>query len=348
MKRILGGSSAVLVVGLGAMFGCRDPVDVEDDPNPQPQRFAPGLHLVSVPAGGDTVDAVAVQALQVRVVGDDSLPVKGVSVQFGGLEGEVPHPDYPYSWPTLLVSPLDGSEFQAEHFDYTDSTGVAAARVKMGRVAGQGGIIVGVPTKGLLDTLRLDVAPGVAVGLLATPTDRAVQIGHGYRLSAYLHDRWWNAVPGDLTFESDSVAEVRNDSVFGVAPGRGELLVSAGSLNALVHVSVVPTGTLAAFRSRQHTGDTAGIAMFQLDGGDYRYLTHTVGGGFWDNFPDWSPSGDAVVYSGSGHDPFLFSVDLDGTVSQIPMTSALYGGHYAPDFSPGSGSTSAVPPTTRT
>src|SRR5690606_14871666 len=99
----------------------------------------------------------------------------GVAVDFESVVVLDAGPAGPLPVETVLVDGADG--FGPATTAHTDASGHAAVRVKLGRLAGAGGIVVSVRDLALRDTARYTIRPGAAVTFTIQPADTAIYVG---------------------------------------------------------------------------------------------------------------------------------------------------------------------------
>lgn len=284
----------------------------------------PGIHVVEGGSAADTVLATLVQALVVEVRDEQGKVVPGAVVRFSSVMGDA-HPHVPTVW----VGPITSTQFSTLVVDSTDARGRAAVLVRLGRLAGMGGVVVTVPVLGLEATVPYTIRPGSAARVVVTPADTAVYAGAEYAIGATATDRFGNPREDAVTFTtSGPAATVSGGTVRAAAVGRGMIVAQVGSRTDTAWVSVVPRGTLVASTgSYWFPSASATLAVVNLDGSGYREIT---GGGAYR--PAWSPAGDGVVFDRGGA---IHATDLSGNarplVADSPPPGVMHWARYAPD-----------------
>jgi Tol biopolymer transport system component len=282
---------------------------------------APGLHVRTGASVTDTIDAVQVQALVVQIADAAGKPLSGVTVRFAPSTATTGGP-FPATISTMAVSRLSATTWATLVADTTDASGTAASLVRMGTLAGAGLIIVNAPTLGLVDTARFTIRVGNATRMTVVPRDTMVYVGGVARPRIVVTDRYNNVVSSAPTMTSDSgrVAPGSDGTAAGTSIGRDVVRLSAGSLRDSLLVSVVPTGTIAAYTAMQNSGDLLAIYTFNLDGSGFRRVVPTVifAGYFGEMPPVWSTDGRTIFYHDNkgDHTRMLWSVDVASGVSQ--------------------------------
>lgn len=288
-----------------------------DDPS-GPGRSEPGIAILAGAELVDTVQAVPVQALRVRVVDVDGKTRSGMVVRFESLAPAAGSA----TWSGVHVGPLASASFGSFATDTTGPEGEAAVRVRLGTSAGAGGVVVSVPILGFQDTARYTIQPGAAARIVVAPSDSTISVGAAYPLRSTVADRFGNprsdpvvyaAVSGPISVDA-AAATVRGNGV-----GRGVLVARSGGAADTGHVTVTPPGMLAVTTAR-------GVAVMNLDGSGYRELYSGPAAN-----PVWDPAGRTIVFG--SHDGRLRSVDLSGTVRPLIAADSSPAPHLWPHFS---------------
>ena len=160
------------------------------------------VRIVAGGTGTDTISAILPQALTVEVIDASGRPAAGRLVEF---EIVPVKNDPPLTGEYELVgfAGLGGTVFGGQGSLATDANGRVSLRVRLRERVGQGIIRIHVPDVALAEALeaRYTVLAGAGDHVVLTPTDSAVYVGDGYRLSGYLADRGGNKLAsGPLTF----------------------------------------------------------------------------------------------------------------------------------------------------
>ena len=145
----------------------------------------------------------------------------------------------------MLVGTLTSTSYATFATGETDGAGRASVMVQMGTVAGPARIAVSVPTLGLQDTARYTVLPGQPSAIHIMPGDTAIYAGSSYTIRGGVVDRWNNARTDPVVYTATPGATVTSSgAVTASTIGRYTLTGTAGGLSAVIHLSIVPQGTL--------------------------------------------------------------------------------------------------------
>jgi Tol biopolymer transport system component len=274
----------------------------------------PGLSIIAG-EGSDTIQAVPLQPLVVRVIGANGKPAAGAVVRFSS----VPAPGDTIG-PFILVGRvgmhLPGVIVQ----DTTDAAGEASAWVQMGVRTGPAAVAVAVPSLGFQDTARFTILPGAPVALAAAPRDTAVTTGRSYALRVVTLDRLANLRDDPVSFTpgNGAVTVTPSGVVGGNAFGRAEIVITSGSLADTARVSVVPPGTIAAYEAAEVSTDTVHLVVTELDGTGYRRVVTSINPQYFGSMPSsWIPGGGGLIYHDGGHTTRLFRTDLAGGTALV-------------------------------
>jgi Tol biopolymer transport system component len=284
-----------------------------NDPRPEPVK--PGIGIVAGAGTTDTVQATPVQALSIRVTGPDGKPAAGAPVLF-----ESGFADASHRVATMTIGGVASSTFINYVSGTTDASGVASVRVRFGTVAGEGKVVVTVPTLGFQDTARYTVSPGAVSRLNISPRDTALYVGKSYVLRGGAVDRFGNPRSDPVAFAVRSgPATVSGSQVTGTGIGRVTLAAQVGSVGDSVQLSVVPEGALAVFSNRT-SRDSSGIVLVNLDGSGFRRLAPATALYLDHMAPDWAPSGQEVVFTDGERidsNSRLYKASLGGVVQPL-------------------------------
>jgi hypothetical protein len=249
----------------------------------------PGIHLRSELPASDTITA-PLPRLELQVLDAEGEPAAGVAVE---LRSEpAPNTCYPLC-PLIPTLVLVGPQGYWETFLSltTDAEGIVRANALLGPVAGPAGLLVRVPALGYEDTVRVTVKPGASTGLRLSPADTAVQVGRSYTLRTVDVDRYGNETPRGAatlsTFSQD--VEIQGQQVTARSFGRAQITATVGGLTTTAHVSVVPTGTVAATRMPVSGG--LSTVLMGLDGNGVTVLPNTPNA----RVAAWSPDGARLL-----------------------------------------------------
>jgi WD40 repeat protein len=307
-------SKAAALAGLLLLVACGDEAT---RPTPRSLTFVAGEGTV------DTIGADPVQALEIRVIGPDGKPAPGTPVLF---ESEIVG-DGPYTTATMLIAPVVSTRFGVVVADTTDGKGQAGVRVRFGSLAGEGGIVVTVPTLGIRDTARYTVQPGAPARVLIAPRDTGVTIGRSFTLRAAVVDRYANARAESPAWSGTGGLTISGGSMTASGFGRYEVRATYPGIDGdSTSVAALPVGRIAATTAT--TGYLGGpLVMMDLDGGTRVEvpLEGTVYG------LDWAPDGRVVVAPG-GSDATLIAVSASGKIERFLSGSTASSEAY-PSFS---------------
>ncbi len=240
-------------------------------PSP-PAPSGPRIEFIAGHTGTDTVDAVLGTPLQIGVWGPSGRRLFNTVVHIetiavgsapGGSEVQAAGPEEP------LFHDLTSG--------VTDLQGTLRFRVKLGRRAGQGRLVVRVPSLGITDTARYTIQPGAATRVQVLPADTVVGFGGRVPLRGSVADRYGNT-PGDpltLSLVSGPGALEGGAVALGSSIGMVTVVASAGPRSDTTFVRVAPPGTVAAI-NRPSTGHWGAIYTFSLDGSNVRTVRTTA------------------------------------------------------------------------
>ncbi|HMU62867.1 MAG TPA: hypothetical protein PKA66_13875 [Gemmatimonadales bacterium] len=175
---------------------------------------------------------------------------------------------------------------------------------------------------GLSATASFATTVGQPASVRAPTRDTALRVGAGFRLRPRVFDLGGNpradAVAVTTLSGGSSIQVVDGDSLLATTIGRVAVRSSAFGLADTMWISVVPTGTLAAYSIGPSTANDDQLAVFDTDGRDWRVL-HTLL--FHYNFEpavDWEPDGNAVAFQDAvGGLARLFRANMTGTVTPL-------------------------------
>jgi len=305
--------TCILLTGLLAI-SCSDSTAPEHTVSSANIKFLAGFDVQ------DTAQAKPIQAMVVEIHDDQGALLSGTVVRF-----EAVLDSNPYIHPSMYVGALSSSYLGGIAFDSTNSRGRASIAIQLGIKAGTGRILVTVPDLGVQDTAYFTILPGQAASVAMDPPDTALYVGAKAQLRGAVVDRNGNPRTDPVTFQhiSGPVTISSTGAVTaGATYGRGLVAVSAMGLTDSTWISVVPAGTLAAYRFT----DSTGIVTFNLDGSGYKHLT-AAAGGYTEVTPVWSSDGAEISYgnSASGGPTHLKAVTLQGVVRDLlqPLPASL-------------------------
>lgn len=306
--------AATIVVAMLATACDSGPTD------PPPETPRPGITMSAGAGTTDTVQATPVQALNILVIGLDGKPAVGAPVLFESGVATVGTSQRP----TMLVGPVVSNTFFVAVGDTTDAAGVASVRVRYGTVAGDGKVVVTVPTLGLQDTARYTVTPGAAARALLAPRDTAVYVGGTVALRATVVDRYGNRRAESPSLSGSDGVTVSGTTLRAAKFGRHVVRATfAGAAADSTTVTALPRGRLAAT-----TGYYSGsLVMMDLDGSN-RVGVNLQGTVFG---LDWAPDGRVVAGVGNSSTT-LQAVDAAGQVTNF-LTGSTAANEGYPVFS---------------
>lgn len=212
--------------------------------------------------------------------------------------------------------------FTGEALGRTDLQGRFSVRVRMGRRAGPGRLVVEVPGFALTDTARYTILPGAAARVQTFPQDTTVLMGGRVPLRAAVADRYGNPRSDAVavTVASGPGTLAGSDVVAGSSIGRVIVVGVAGGVRDTTIVRVAPPGTVASVTNRA-SGHGAALYTFSLDGSDIRkVLTSVMGPGYSGEMSVAWLSPTRLVYhdNNSDHTKQLYVVDLPtGTAARF-------------------------------
>lgn len=268
-----------------------------------------GLSFSAGNQQSDTIQSVLNQALVVQVV-SGGVAAAGQIVQFVAVSADSAG-EYNGDWvdPEALTSNQPTS-FVAET---TNTQGQAVIGIVLGTRAGKAPLIVKVPALGYLDTATFTVTAGAGSTLRSGPADTAAYVNGTVHMHTAVVDRFGNPRTDSVTYAVLSgPAIVSGSQVTVTALGRITVTASSAKGADTTYISGVPTGTMAA------SLDNGGIAVFNLDGSNYKVITTTVAGTV-----AWAPSGSSVVFDQTGNggtgggSSNLFGATTSGSVSTL-------------------------------
>jgi hypothetical protein len=274
-----------------------------------PSAGRPGLTLVSGFNLTDTIGARPVAALVVEV-----RDAQGAIVPQGTIVRFTPVPT-PYFQSEMMVEGLASLSFTNFATGETDAAGRTGVLVQMGPVAGTARIAVSVPTLGVEDTARYTVRPGQPSAILLTPVDTAMYVGSSYTIRGGVVDRWNNVRTDAVVYSATPGVSVTSSGVVTASTiGRYTLTGTAGGASAIIHLSVIPQGTLAALVNQS---DGLHIVTVNLDGSGFHDVVRVTDGGIGPR-PRWIPGTSTIIYTDYfGGLQQLRTVDANGKVSEF-------------------------------
>jgi hypothetical protein len=216
--------------------------------------------------------------------------------------------------------------------DTTDAVGEARCHLMMGPHAGAGGVRILVPALGLEDTAVALVKPGRPVSVRITPADSALYVADSYQLRGEALDRIGNPIDTTAVFgTTDAVVSVTAAGlVTGRAYGRASITATIGGRTVAAGVSVVPRGTLAAYRWLAYVGDTISVVTVELNGSGRQPIAMGEASASAEEPPEhemdpaWDPRGDTVAFHELGPSGYrIFLTGMDGAPRRLLPSPTL-------------------------
>lgn len=297
-------------------FSCGEPVDVPPVVRPVPP-------VLTVLAGGtltDTILTPAKEGLIVQVLGPAGLAEPRVRVEFWApeLSWNACPIDYTQRCSRIQVATVpDGGFWTSSAAVETDTLGRARVRLRLGTSAGEGTITIKVPLYGLEDTLRYTVQPGAAANLVVGPRDTLLAVGSGFTARATVTDRASNPLPDPVTWDGGgqavqvTAAGQVSARAFGQAYVRARAQIAGRARFDSVGVSVAPAARFAEVSGSNFEMGGA-LVLSDLTGANARTLVPGRA-----LAPDWSPTGDLLVYAEAGGERLVI-VDTLGAMRPLP------------------------------
>ena len=268
--------------------------------------YAPGVSIVSGAVAMDTIDAILTQPLTVRVADTEGRPIRGAVVRF--IPTEISTTPGMFMGYTTRVSPAPltavatwGVITEA----VTNEDGLAQAMVRLGEVAGKGGVAVRAgyqqyPFESRATTTTFTVNPGGVASIAMLPADTSLYVGSRLVLRSIVSDRHGNVRDDAVSYTApDGRVSVSGSTITGAAIGRVPIRLTAGGFTDSAAVSVVPRGTIIAQAGIELAGERCSLYMFDLDGSNFRLVVETsAAAGTLARLPAWwTPDGKSVVYA---------------------------------------------------
>jgi hypothetical protein len=191
--------------------------------------------------------------------------------------------------------------------DTTDASGRASDRIRLGTLAGSGGVLVSVPALGLQVTAPYTIQPGAPAGLVSAPQDTAIFTGRSFGLRASVVDRFSNPLKDAVTFSVISGPLTVNSSsktLTASAVGQGAIVAQAHGRSDTMYVRVVPQGTIAGYTLKRNSADELAIYAVGLDGSHWIKLVSTVVDSYYNGqMPSaWIADGKQLVFHDNSYD----------------------------------------------
>ena len=297
-----------LIFGVGGTACSGGPTD-------SGQSGSASLTIVAGDRLTDTVDAIPAQAIRVSVRDRTGALRAGMQVRFSRVFSD--------SLAPVFVGAITDAGFASTVSTTTDAAGEAGARVRLGSRIGAGIVVIEVPETSLADTAHYTVTPGHIAGVRMLPADTALYVGRSFTLRITAVDRQGHTTPEAPAVQvAGSSATIRSAgaSITGLKLGRGAVVASAGGFSDTSVVSVVPTGTIVAWRATFESLSPA-LVIANLDGSGYRELIPGPETGVVGVTADWDPTGQWLVITKDGN-PVLYRLDpSNGTTTVLPVAN---------------------------
>lgn len=309
-------------LGLCLLLGCSGEAVIVDPP-----VVTVGFTVLSKPGSGDTIGALPIQAIAIRVADNAGRVREGVLVGFRGLPGGPQQQQV-----TMFLRPPGSAERSSEVALRTDSRGEALTPVQFGDIPGPGGIEVSVLELGMKDTVSFVVIPGGLASISVTPRDTAIQVGGTGQVNARALDRLGNARPATINWQLTStpagVADITPGGlVTATAPSRLTIVAEADVFRDTVQVSFVPPGAYLAA-----SVDPTTLITANLDGTNRRVVRSAP----FHSVPEaaWAPIGSEIVLDGNEATRRLELVSSTGQVTPVVFDGTTTGEPRWPGYSP--------------
>jgi hypothetical protein len=270
----------------------------------------PTLQFVSGNAQTDTVGAMLPKAVVAEVRDSNGNVASSVLVRYTPLDSAA-----------MQVATISGAlAFGGSAMGTTDSEGRSAVFVRLGGMVGSTKLRAWVPTLGIGSTAQFTVEPGASTRILVEPADTAVIVGAVFNLRrSTLVDRLGHLTGDSVLWESlDAAAIVSNTgTVTGVASGSARIVarVDGGPADTARVAIWPPLATLfpeATIAASVHSG----VAVFNLDGSDYREFPVATAG-YQGRHPSWLGDSAVAAMDGDADSSELIVVSMDGTVHYL-------------------------------
>lgn len=302
---------------LAALAACDSPSGPPDPP------VDPIITVVSGAGVADSIDALLPQPLVVQVKGENGRPLANAEVVFlstAVAEGS--------SQPTVLVMPTRGTGGGTSAVERTDAEGRAAIRLRMGRRAMLGGVVLAVPAIDDFIVAEYTIQPGAPVTVAAEPADTAIRVGAAFALRGSAVDRVGNprGAEGVVYRLASGPAAVSGSTVTGSGVGRAAVVAELGAGVDTAWVSVVPQGTIAAYTRVLVSNQLASVYTMDLDGSSLnRRIVTGAGGGYSATMGTaWSADGSLLFYhdGNTDHTHSLYVLDVAGGTTRRLLPEA--------------------------
>lgn len=267
----------------------------------------PRIEIIAGQNRSDTVDAVQSEMLHIGVWASGGRRLINAVVHVESITLDARGPE-------MQAAGVEDPSFHTLTSGITDLQGTVRFRVKMGRKAGPGRLVITVPGLGLSDTARYTILPGAATGVQMLPQDTTVGFGGRVALRTALADRHGNPRNDALTLAVASGPATLDGStvVAGSSIGLITAVASAGGRSDTTLVRVAPPGSVAAV-SNPAVGFGGALYTFSLDGSNIRQvLTSVMGPGYnLEMSAAWLSPTRLVYHDGSpDHTRQLYTLDL--------------------------------------
>jgi hypothetical protein len=284
----------------------------------EPSTRTPGIHFVAGNGVADTIGSVLPQALVVEIRDQSGQVVPGVIVRFEAIATT----SGGYGWPAFetMVGRLDQPTRGSFVSDTTDAKGQAKAIVQLGDRVGTARTAIMAPVYGFVDTAVFTVRAGNAARITVKVRDTVATIGTSYSLGATASDRNGDPRTSDVvtyTSTSNAASVDAAGTVKALAPGRGKIVMRAGTYADTAWLSILPDLTIAAVSD--HSPGRA-VVTVKVDGSQLTPLTSISSQIV---MPRWNAAGTRVTFY--EYDPNInaqiYTVDLQG--HRVPFMDPL-------------------------
>jgi Tol biopolymer transport system component len=279
-----------LMAGIGwLLLSCAEPTRPTTPPR---------LSILSGPIPADSVGRPVANPIRVKVERANGEAAAGVEVIY-----TTSYPVGPERTAFLYLDPIDRVAWTFAVPDTTDEAGRSVMRARRGYIAGPGLLRIDVPSLGLHDSIPFRILLDRPSGIAISPRDTALLVGGQMHLVGYLFDCCENA-DSAVSFSSDSpaVTVTADGRLVATQIGRAAIVAKGAGLSSTAFVSVVPSGTIAAWEVGNGLNSTmSSIVSFRTDGSDFRRLSTFPIANHEAVAPAWSPDGGSIVFQGNLH-----------------------------------------------
>lgn len=284
------------------------------------------LRIISSVPAPDTIETAVADPLEAMLVDRSGDPMAGVEIRWSTDGG-------------VWFARQPGSPFADSALDTTDAGGLTSIFVYRGSRSGPATIRVRAESASEGDSLTLQIAAGNPASVQALPADTTLRVGAGIRLRATVRDRAGNP-RGDIAAlhavaGAAAITLTDYDSLGAQQTARAAVEASFDGLADTAWISVVPNGSIAAFRTSANTGGRDELAVFDTDGRNWQTIWQSPFHSFYEAALAWHPSGDAMAFVDVIHPPNrqIYRIDLQGVVTEAISPTESQPGNLAPQYS---------------